>query len=156
IVAVPIVLLLVGGTLFWSAGRWTWARGWWLLAVFLVCTVVAMVYLWRVNPEIYVARRGIGRGTKAWDLAIAPLMLLLILATLAVAGLDDGRFRWLPMPDWVVWLGYLLLVAGLWVTSWAQAVNPYFEPTVRIQTDRGHRVVDTGPYAVIRHPGYAG
>jgi protein-S-isoprenylcysteine O-methyltransferase Ste14 len=35
-------------------------------------------------------------------------------------------------------------------------VNPYFEKTVRIQTDRGHRVIDTGPYAYMRHPGYVG
>ena len=43
-------------------------------------------------------------------------------------------------------------MAGL---TWAQAVNKFFEPSVRIQTDRGHRVIDTGPYAFIRHPGYA-
>ena len=38
--------------------------------------------------------------------------------------------------------------------TWAEAVNKFFEPTVRIQTDRGHRVIDTGPYAIVRHPGY--
>ena len=36
-----------------------------------------------------------------------------------------------------------------------KAVNKFFEPSVRIQTDRGHHVIDTGPYAIIRHPGYA-
>ena len=35
-------------------------------------------------------------------------------------------------------------------------VNPFFEKTVRIQKERGHHVIDTGPYAVVRHPGYAG
>ena len=39
--------------------------------------------------------------------------------------------------------------------TWAESVNKFFEPTVRIQTDRGHRVIDTGPYAIVRHPGYA-
>ena len=39
-------------------------------------------------------------------------------------------------------------------TTWAESVNRFFEPTVRIQTDRGHRVIDTGPYAIVRHPGY--
>ena len=42
------------------------------------------------------------------------------------------------------------------LTTWAQAVNRHFEPTVRIQTERGHRVIDSGPYAVVRHPGYVG
>jgi protein-S-isoprenylcysteine O-methyltransferase Ste14 len=38
--------------------------------------------------------------------------------------------------------------------TWAQGVNKFFEPTVRLQADRGQRVIDTGPYAVVRHPGY--
>ena len=42
-------------------------------------------------------------------------------------------------------------MAGL---TWAESVNKFFEPTVRIQTDRGHKVIDTGPYAIVRHPGY--
>ena len=39
--------------------------------------------------------------------------------------------------------------------TWAESVNKFFEPSVRIQTDRGHRVIDTGPYGIVRHPGYA-
>ena len=50
----------------------------------------------------------------------------------------------------------MLLVASYAWTAWAQAVNRHFEPTVRIQTERGHRVIDSGPYAVMRHPGYIG
>jgi protein-S-isoprenylcysteine O-methyltransferase Ste14 len=45
---------------------------------------------------------------------------------------------------------------GLAIVTWAEAVNKFFEPTVRIQTDRGHHVVDRGPYAIVRHPGYVG
>jgi protein-S-isoprenylcysteine O-methyltransferase Ste14 len=59
------------------------------------------------------------------------------------------------MSWWVVGLGYFLLTTGVAITAWAQAVNRFFEPSVRIQTEHGHRVVDTGPYAIIRHPGYA-
>jgi protein-S-isoprenylcysteine O-methyltransferase Ste14 len=53
-------------------------------------------------------------------------------------------------------VGYVPFLAGLGLVTWAEAVNKFFEPTVRIQTDRGHRVIDTGPYAVVRHPGYVG
>jgi protein-S-isoprenylcysteine O-methyltransferase Ste14 len=53
-------------------------------------------------------------------------------------------------------IGYTFLIAGLAGMTWAQSVNKFFEATVRIQTDRGHTVIDTGPYAVVRHPGYAG
>ena len=51
-------------------------------------------------------------------------------------------------------LGYVLLVAGLAGMSWAESVNKFSETTVHIQTDRGHTVIDTGPYALVRHPGY--
>ena len=60
------------------------------------------------------------------------------------------------MSWWFVGLGYLLLTTGTAITAWAQAVNRFFEPGVRIQTERGHHVVETGPYAIIRHPGYFG
>ena len=51
-------------------------------------------------------------------------------------------------------LGFALLIIGMVGLTWAESVNKFFEPTVRIQTDRGHKVIDTGPYAIIRHPGY--
>ena len=53
-------------------------------------------------------------------------------------------------------IGYLLFAASYAWIAWAQAVNRHFEPTVRIQTDRNHKVIDTGPYALMRHPGYIG
>ena len=51
-------------------------------------------------------------------------------------------------------LGYTLLATGMVGVTWAESVNKFFEPSVRIQTDRGHRVIDGGPYAIVRHPGY--
>ena len=76
------------------------------------------------------------------------------MAVLPVAGLDF-RFGWGPAaPGWAVGLGYVLFVAGFAGQVWPQAVNRHFEPSVRIQTDRGQTVIDTGPYAIIRHPGY--
>jgi protein-S-isoprenylcysteine O-methyltransferase Ste14 len=71
-----------------------------------------------------------------------------------VAALDDGRYHWFPVPWWVCGIGYVLLIAGMVGLTWAESVNKFFEPTVRIQTDRGHTVIDFGPYAIVRHPGY--
>ena len=71
-----------------------------------------------------------------------------------MAALDDGRYHWLPVPWWGCVLGYVLLITGMVGLTWAESVNKFFEPTVRIQTDRGHKVIDTGPYAIVRHPGY--
>jgi protein-S-isoprenylcysteine O-methyltransferase Ste14 len=76
--------------------------------------------------------------------------------TIPVAALDDGRFHWFPLDWWVVSFGYVLFLAGMGILTWAEAVNKFFEVTVRIQTERGHKVIDTGPYAIVRHPGYVG
>ena len=125
------------------------------MAVFLLLTLVSMAWLWRVNPEIFVARRRLtGQGTKGWDLVLLLILLGSFLATLIVAALDDGRFHWAPAPLWAVLVGYVLLLAGYLGTGWAQAVNRHFEPSVRIQSDRDHHVITTGPYAYVRHPGY--
>jgi protein-S-isoprenylcysteine O-methyltransferase Ste14 len=53
-----------------------------------------------------------------------------------------------------VGLGYLLLTTGTAITAWTRTVNRFFEPGVRIQIEGGHHVVDAGPYAIVRHPGY--
>ena len=117
--------------------------------------LVSVAWLWRVNPEIFAARRRVtGEGTKSWDLVLISILLAGFLATLIVAGLDGGRFHWAPAPPWAVIAGYVLMVLGCFGSGWAQAVNRHFEPSVRIQTDRDHHVVTTGPYAFVRHPGY--
>jgi protein-S-isoprenylcysteine O-methyltransferase Ste14 len=112
--------------------------------------------VWRLNPELYAARINPHRGTKPWDKVLIGFAIPAMLAIFPVAALDEGRFHWYPVPWWVCLLGYALLLVGLAIVTWAEAVNKFFEPTVRIQTDRGQRVIDTGPYAVVRHPGYVG
>jgi len=72
----------------------------------------------------------------------------------AVAGLDVGRYRWSSLGVYYALLGLVLMVASSILLNWAMIENPHFEPTVRIQEDRGHRVVSSGPYGFVRHPGY--
>ena len=71
-----------------------------------------------------------------------------------VAGLDVGRYRWSSLGVYHALFGLVLMAASSILINWAMIENPYFEPTVRIQEDRGHRVVSTGPYGIVRHPGY--
>lgn len=150
-IACAIILL----ALFWPAGTIDWRRGWLFFSLFVVLTVVAFGWIKRENPELLVVRQKAQTGTKGWDLILAPLTMLAFAAIIPVAALDDVRFHWAPQPVWVQLAGYALLAAGYLGTTWAQSVNRHFETTVRIQEDRQHRVIDTGPYAVIRHPGYA-
>jgi protein-S-isoprenylcysteine O-methyltransferase Ste14 len=154
-VSLAVTWLVMGAALFISAGTVQWLHGWLFLAVYLFFTLVAVAWLWRVNPEIFVARsRPTGEGTKGWDRVILVLVLASFVATLIVAGLDDGRFHWAPAPLPAVLAGYVLVLAGTFGVGWAQAVNRHFEPSVRIQSDRDHHVITTGPYAHVRHPGY--
>ncbi|EJC80084.1 putative protein-S-isoprenylcysteine methyltransferase [Rhizobium leguminosarum bv. trifolii WSM2297] len=154
--SLAITIALMFAALFWPAGRLDWPRGWMFLGLFLALTFVAMIWIWRVNPELFAARSRYQKGTKAWDAVVATLTIILFAAILLPVGaFDDGRFHWAPQPDWVVFIGYILMTSGYLGPTWAQSVNRHFEPTVRIQTDRDHKVIDTGPYAVIRHPGYA-
>jgi protein-S-isoprenylcysteine O-methyltransferase Ste14 len=142
------------GLLFLPAGSLRWWPGWIFLAVLFVAFGLSALVLARVNPIIYRARSRFQPGTKGWDKALVAVILLAMVAIMPVGALDAGRFHWSAVPDWLVGLGYLALLAGIAATAWAQAVNPFFEPGVRIQSERHQRVIDTGPYRFVRHPGY--
>ncbi len=146
---------LMFAALFGAAGTWHWPRGWMFFGAYCLLTAIACTWLWIVNPEIFAARRKIQKGTKGWDVALTLVIIVAFIGLLIVPALDDGRFHWAPQPDSVTWLGYLLFAPGFMGLTWATSVNRHFEATVRIQTDRGHQVISTGPYAVVRHPGYA-
>lgn len=144
---------------FGFAGRLDLPGGWIYLFAALIAMFAGIVIVARVNPEL-VNIRGNWKnqpGTKTWDRRLIPLFGLtgFYLVPL-VAGLDVGRYRWSVLPLWLAAPGVVLLLAGSTLTHWAMIVNRHFEVTVRLQTDLGHTVVMTGPYAVIRHPGYLG
>lgn len=139
---------------FLPAGRINWCPGWIFVVVVVVSFGLSALVLARVNPVIFRARSRFQPGTKKWDLILVSVILLAFFAEIPVAAFDAGRMEWSAVPLWVVLLGYILLVGGIAVTAWAQAVNPFFEPGVRIQSERGQRVVTSGPYRIVRHPGY--
>jgi protein-S-isoprenylcysteine O-methyltransferase Ste14 len=148
--------LYFGLFMFLPAGTWAWTKGWLFLGVFLSTLAVVGLYLWQVNPEVVVARTGFHEGTKRWDKILLGFFLPAVYAIVPVAALDDGRFHWLPVPWWICGVGYVLFLVGMGIVTWAEAVNKFFEVTVRLQTERGQKVIDVGPYAIVRHPGYVG
>lgn len=150
-----IGLLLALPLLFWTAGTIDWRRGWLFYSLLVALAFFAVAWISRDNPELFAARRRIPKAAKPWDMAIIAITLLAWLSIMPIAALDDARFGWAPQPVWVQLVGYVLLIAGFMGVTWAQSVNRHFETTIRIQTDRAHAVIDTGPYAFIRHPGYA-
>jgi protein-S-isoprenylcysteine O-methyltransferase Ste14 len=141
---------------FLPAGTWGWEKGWLFLLVFMASAIASSLYLRRVNPDLLAARINRHQGTELWDKILVCLLVVAWVAVLPAAALDDGRYHWSTVPWWVCVVGYVLYLVGTGLMTWSQAVNKFFEPTVRIQADRGQRVVDAGPYAVVRHPGYSG
>lgn len=90
-----------------------------------------------------------------WDEVLMRLSnLVALVAVPVVAGLDVGRFYWSSLDFSFVLLGLFLFAVSTFLLNWAMVVNPFFEPTVRIQKDRGHKAVTSGPYRFVRHPGY--
>lgn len=152
-VSLVVTIAVMALLLFGSAGTLDWPLGWWFILAFVVCVLIAMAVIWRANPELFTARSRVQPGTKTWDYIFLVLVMGGFIVMPLVAGLDF-RFGWSAVPNWVVVFGYVLFVLSFAGQTWPQAVNRHFEPGVRIQTDRGQTVIDTGPYAIVRHPGY--
>ena len=147
----PILVALV----FLPTGRIDWMPGWIFVTVLVAAFGLSALVLARVNPIIYRARSRFQPGTKTWDLVLVAVLLPAMTAEIPIAALDAGRMGWSEVPLWVVLIGYVLLLGGIAVATWAPAVNPYFEPGVRIQKEREQQVVTSGPYKFVRHPGYS-
>lgn len=111
------------------------------------------------HPGLTAERQNIEsiQNAKAWDKVLAPLMAVSIgFPMVIVAGLDH-RYNWsFEFPLWLIAIGFILISLGYAFAAWALAENRFFSSVVRIQTDRGHVVCDSGPYRFVRHPGYAG
>ena len=142
--------------LFVSAGRINYWQGLVYVSIGLIMFVLNYTAL-RIISELLNERTKPGVGTKKWDKVILGLSLLTTLSMYVVAGLDSGRYHWSPDFHWSLYLlGILLTVTGQLLFLIAQKQNKFFSSTVRIQTDRGHTVCDTGLYKIVRHPAYLG
>lgn len=154
---VPVVfsVAITSVCLFGSVGRLDWLNAWVLLGLNFVASIVTTALLWR-NPELIAERSNIKAG-KSWDKAIVGIVVLLgPMATWITAGLDT-RFHWSHgMPPLAFIVGVVVAVLAAALIAWAMRSNKFFSSVVRIQKDRGHVVVTSGPYRFVRHPGYTG
>jgi protein-S-isoprenylcysteine O-methyltransferase Ste14 len=149
-----VLTTLFGVLLFVSAGRLDWLQAWVYLGAVFLGELVSAVVLMAVSPETIAQRGGMGPDTKTFDKVFVTLWLVLACVAPVVAGLDVGRSSKAGLPFGSIYLGLGLLVFAYLLGTWAMAVNKFFELTVRIQKDRGHQVVGSGPYRIVRHPGY--
>ena len=145
-------LFLIGAAvgLFASAGTFAIAAFWVYLAITAAVFVASFAML---DPGLL--RERMRPGGQPPPLALK-LFTIVLLLHFIVAGLDRGRLHLSnDVPGWLQALGLAVLAATYVLVLWAMRVNRFFSSVVRIQSDRGQFVVTTGPYAIIRHPGYA-
>ena len=145
--------------LFGSAGRVDWGMGWLYVGVVFAMTLGTRVLALRLCPGLIAERDGsfAHRHSKSWDkIIVAVIAGVAPLAMWITAGLG-ARFAWQPrIGAGLAWLGVVAIVAGSLLAARAMLANPFFSGVVRIQQERGHRVIESGPYRLLRHPGYAG
>jgi protein-S-isoprenylcysteine O-methyltransferase Ste14 len=151
IVALPAVFFLLAGDLSWVEG---WVFMGWLLTLSAITTFWVFLY----DPDLLAERfrmPGV-EGQSCADLAWMFLMAPAFFAWFAVLGLER-RFGWSPpFPAWLEAAGGLLLVPSGVFMFGAYHANTFASAMVRIQSERGHRVITTGVYAIVRHPLYLG
>ena len=150
--------VVYGAALFGAAGTLRWPAAWVYLFLMFAFTIAESVWLYRFNPDLLAERMtGLGRADQeGWDKALVALLFLAFFSWLAGMGIDAVRFRFSNVPWPLQAFGALLLCASFFLFHATFRANPYLSPAVRIQTDRGQRLVDTGPYRVVRHPMYSG
>jgi len=155
-VAVFAVILVMDLLLFVPAGRLDWPEGWILSLLYGVCLLGYAVWGTLKTPELLKERSQVAENVKVWDKVIVAIYTVLLLITFVVAGLDVGRVRWsqMDLPWQVFGLVGMVLSGGL--IFWTILTNAYLGRMVRIQEDRGHQVVTSGPYRYVRHPMYVG
>jgi protein-S-isoprenylcysteine O-methyltransferase Ste14 len=149
-------VVIMGVALFWSAGKINWWPAWAALAVMAAWVAATGYVILRFNPALLAERLGPRKGAKTWDTAIMSLVGILQLVRYIVAGLDQ-RYGWTGDFPLALQIAALILsVPGYAIVVWATASNAFFSQIVRIQEERDHKVVSSGPYRYIRHPAYAG
>jgi len=155
-----IILLLqrvIGvGLFFFAAGTFYDLRGTTNLALYLIVSLIACVIMFSGHQETLNERGKNQKNTKGWDKILLPIYwLIAYFGIYLVAGLGI-RLEWSVLSIYWFYIGVILYLISSVLTVWPVIENKHFETTARIQDDRAHTVITTGPYRIVRHPGYSG
>jgi protein-S-isoprenylcysteine O-methyltransferase Ste14 len=158
ILIVPLFLFVVGAAFFIPYGGFSWWEAWLLLGLWACYFLLMLTVTRRYNPGVVEERaNSLSRFTQRWDKLIIGLYQVASLSLYIVAGFDVGRYGWTGgLPSWVKWTAFLVVLVVYALPYWAVLCNPFTSGAVRIQEERGHFVVEKGPYRFIRHPMYLG
>ncbi len=144
-----VILLIASGELYWI-------NAWVYYFYFILMQLVYIGILIKFNPELINERASLlKQDTKKFDKWFYALSMPVVIAALVITGLDR-RFGWSEVTVSFNVVGLIIMLFTTALGLWAISVNRHFETSVRIQTDRDHKICKKGPYRFIRHPGYFG
>ncbi len=150
-----VAAVIVAALALGFAGTLQWKNAWLYGCAGLLLKLLSAVVLSRANPAVLNAR-GARKQMSKRERTFFSVFIPASFAVPIVAGLDVGAPGWTHRSGLELGVGLTLMILGFFFVIWALAVNEHFEPTVRLQTDRDHRVCTAGPYRIVRHPGYVG
>ena len=155
IVSVAMLIIVISGLIFRFADYLQWSLLSFYFALMIATVAINLACLMRWNPELIWRRVGFKSGAKRWDIAFLIIWFAPTVIAVFVVAYDTATgINGAPGAAWFV--GMIIFVGSWALSNWAMVVNPFFEKTVRIQTEHEHHVIDNGPYAFVRHPGYVG
>ena len=148
---------LMGVLLFVPAGTLRWPEAWFYLVLMVALSLTLGVALARRDPGLMNERLSppIQKSQTAADKVLLSVLLAGIFAWQILMGLDF-RFGWSAVPIWLQAAGAVVLLLGIWICYLTMMENSFAAPVVKIQDERGQKVITTGPYAYVRHPMYGG
>jgi len=157
IVQLMIVLVIVPLMPMIVSGAWSWWQAWAYAILCILGFIISRILASRRHPGLLIERsNSFGKqDAKPWDKVLAPTVAFGSILPLIIVGLDK-LFGWTtPFGATASVISLIVVVLGYMGGSWALIENRFFSGVVRIQTDRDHHVITTGPYSIVRHPGYA-
>jgi len=151
-------IVSIGALLFLSAGTLDWPGAWIFLAEFVIGGLAMTLWLaWR-DPGLLKERMGgpFQKGQAFWDKVFMAFIIVVWFSWLVLMALDAKRWALSDMPDVLKVVGAALIPIGFLIVWLTFRENSFAAPVIKIQKERGQRVISTGPYAIVRHPMYAG
>jgi protein-S-isoprenylcysteine O-methyltransferase Ste14 len=152
-------VVLLAAILFGSSGRVDWVSAWVFLLSYGVMMLIASALFIAKSPGLIDERLHVRErdNIEPWDRRLTQFAAVIgPFAIWIVAGLDERNGWSADLSPALQLIGLAMVIIGQSITNWAMLENRFFSALVRIQEERGHSVIDSGPYAVVRHPGYVG